>query len=199
MSGRPTDSASSAPLRNPELLGRTTSRLVLIDLQEKLLPHIPVSSSIIENCRRLLVGAATLGVPASGTEQYPAGLGPTVEPLRELLGELPEKVRFSATEALGWGTVTRSTDNRDQVVVAGVEAHVCVLQTVFDLLAAGWRVSVVADATGSRNKSDWQTALRRMADAGASVTCTESVLFEWCEAAGTDEFRTISRLVTGRA
>ena len=199
MSGSPTDPASPAPLRNPELLGRATSRLLLIDLQEKLLPHIPVSAQVVENCRRLLVGAATLGVPAWGTEQYPAGLGQTVEPLRSLLGELPEKVRFSATEALGWGTVTDCTDNRDQVVVAGVETHVCVLQTVFDLLAAGWRVSVVADAAGSRNKSDWHTALQRMADMGATITSTESVLFEWCEAAGTDEFRTISRLVTGRA
>lgn len=185
-------------MRSPELLHRETSRLLIIDMQEKLLPHIPVSEQLVENCRRLIVGGQTLDIPASGTEQYPSGLGHTVEPLRGLLGTLPEKVRFSAVEALGWGTVTDSSSPRDQVVVAGVEAHVCVLQTVFDLLTAGWRVSVVADAVGSRYKASWKTALGRMADAGASITCTESVLFEWCEAAGSDEFRTISRLVTGR-
>ncbi len=186
----------SAPyVRSPELLSRGRCRLLIVDVQEKLIPLIPVADQLITNCRKLLEGAAALGIPAGGTEQYPRGLGQMVPELAERLGEMPEKVRFSCAEALAWGPAGADPDAKDQIIVAGIEAHVCVLQTVLDLLAAGYRVYVPADAVASRKKLDWKIALGRMADSGAVVTTTESVLFECCEVAGSEEFKTISRLV----
>jgi len=193
-----TDSSLSPPPRSSGLLDRQSSRLVVIDVQEKLLPHIPVAESLVANCRKLIRGAAVLGVPAEATEQYPKGLGPTVTELGELLATavLPEKLRFSGAGVLAPGPA--ADNDRDQLVLCGIEAHVCVLQTALDLMALGYRVHVPADAVASRRKLDWQIALGRLADSGVVVTTTESVLFEWCEQAGTDEFREISRLVTDR-
>ena len=186
------------PPRSNQLLSKTASRLVVVDVQQKLLDHIPVAGSLVENCRRLVRGAQLLDVPVVATEQYPAGLGPTTQVLAELLDEIPEKLRFSCAECLDWSPAGEGQDQRDQVVICGIEAHVCVLQTALDLVAQGFRVFVVADAVASRHKLDWKTALGRLADSGVVVLTTESVLFEWCEVAGTDEFRQISRLVTGK-
>ena len=168
---------------------------MIVDVQEKLIPHIPPADTLIGNCRKLIECAGILTVPVFATEQYPQGLGSTVSELGELLPDCGEKLRFSSTEVLDWGTAAEQTDDRDQIVVAGIESHVCVLQTVFDLLSLGYRVFVPADAVASRRKTDWRFAVRRMSDAGATVTSTESVLFEWAEVAGTDEFKQISRLV----
>jgi isochorismate hydrolase len=96
---------------------------------------------------------------------------------------------------LNWGTAAELPDERDQIVVAGIECHVCVQHTVLDLLSHGFRVFIPADAVASRHKLDWKIALDRMSTSGATVTTTESVLFEWCEAAGTPEFKEISRLI----
>lgn len=183
--------------RSPELLSRAESRLLIVDMQAKLLPFIPVASRVVHNCRRLIQGAGILGVPASATEQYPQGLGPTVGELADLLGPIPAKQRFSCAEAVDWGPLGNSTDERFKIVVAGIEAHVCVLQTVLDLIAYGFRVFVPADAIGSRAKLDWKIALDRMASAGATVTTTESVLFEWCETSAAPEFKQISALIKG--
>ena len=186
-------------MRSPELLGRSSSRLVIVDMQEKLLPLIAGNEPVIENCVRLLKAAGILQIPVSATEQYPKGLGATVPVIRSLLPEeVPEKLRFSSAEALDWVQADRTPEDRLQVVVAGIEAHVCMMQTVFDLLAAGFDVFVPADATSSRNDSDRDIALQRMRDGGAHIVTTEMVLFEWAEVAGTDEFKQISRLVTGR-
>jgi len=189
-------------IRSSELLARASSRLLIVDVQQKLIPHIPVAESLTSNCEKLIRAAGILGVPVSATEQYPQGLGKTVAELSALLpgsadGSIAEKLRFSCAEVLEWGTASADVE-RYQIVVAGIEAHVCVQQTVLDLLSCGFRLYVVADAVASRKKFDWQIALQRMADAGAVVTTTESVLFEWCEAAGTAEFKQISRLITGR-
>jgi nicotinamidase-related amidase len=180
-------------------MGRGESRLLIVDVQEKLMPAIPVCESLIANCRKLIEAAKLFGVPVSATEQYAKGLGPTVPQLRELLDgvPIPDKVCFSAAECLGWGTAAEQSDGRFQVVVAGIEAHVCVLQTVLDLLSSGYQVFIPADALASRAKLDWKTALRRMSASGAIVTTTESVLFEWCVAAGTPEFKRISQLIKG--
>ncbi|MDP7275588.1 MAG: hydrolase [Planctomycetaceae bacterium] len=190
--------SQAGPPRSFELLSRTASRLVVVDVQDKLLAHIPVSETLVENCRRLIRGATILGVPVSATEQYPGGLGPTTAVLAELLGEIPEKLRFSCVESLDWAENSPETRQPGQVVLCGIESHICVMQTALDLLSRGFRVYIPADAVASRHKSDWQIALRRLSDAGAVVLTTESVLFEWCEVAGTDEFREISRLVTGK-
>ncbi|MBI3863531.1 MAG: hydrolase [Planctomycetia bacterium] len=187
----------SAPIytRSHELLSRTESRLLIVDVQEKLVPLIASAARMTSNCRRLIQGAKIVGIPVFATEQYPTGLGSTVGPLKELLGEIPDKHRFSCAEILGWGLAAEQADNRYQIVVAGIEGHVCVLQTVFDLLAAGYQVFVPADAIASRGELDWKIALDRMAAGGAVITTTESVLFEWCEQSGTPEFKQISHLI----
>lgn len=180
---------------SPELLSRGDSRLLIVDMQAKLLPFIPVATLVTHNCRRLVQGAGILGVPADATEQYPKGLGPTVPELAELFETIPPKQRFSCAEVLHWVAETSSADRRFKVVVAGIEAHVCVLQTVLDLIAQGFRVFVPADAIGSRGKLDWKIALDRMSAAGATLTTTESVLFEWCETSAAPEFKQISQLI----
>ncbi|HID22318.1 MAG TPA: hydrolase [Planctomycetaceae bacterium] len=167
----------------------------MVDVQERLLTHIPVADSLVANCRKLIQAAQILGVPISATEQYPKGLGRTAPALGELLGELPEKLRFSCAETLAWPPAAEAPDGRHKVVVAGIESHVCVLQTALDLMAIGYRVYVPADAVASRKKFDWKMALERLRLSGAVVTSTESVLFEWCEVAGTPEFKQISALV----
>ena len=189
-------------IRSPELLSRYSSRLLIVDVQERLIDHIHESERVVRNCRRLVEGAGILDVPATATEQYPKGLGGTVQKLAELLDDRPEKLRFSCAEVLGWqhsnSTSDRSESTQNQIVVAGIESHVCVQQTVLDMISAGFRLFVPADAVSSRNPLDYEIALRRMADAGATITTTESVLFEWCEVAGTPEFKRISSLVVGR-
>lgn len=182
-------------LRSPELLSQRNARLLIVDVQEKLMPLIPVADQLIAHCKKLIEGAGVLGIPIAATEQYPKGLGKTVPALAEHFGEMPEKVRFSCAEVLCWQPAAMDPEARDQIIVAGIEAHVCILQTVLDLLAIGFRVYVPADAVASRKKLDWKIALNRMASLGAVITTTESVLFECCETASAPEFKTISRLV----
>jgi isochorismate hydrolase len=183
------------PPRSPELLDRHRSRLLIVDVQQKLVPHIHEAESMIAHCRKLIQAAALFAVPVFATEQYRKGLGETVPELAELLPARLDKQRFSGVEALGWQTAAEADDERDQIVVAGIEAHVCILQTAFDLLAIGYQVFLPADAVASRKTRDWEFALKRLSDGGATIVTTESVLFEWAETAGTPEFKEISRLV----
>ncbi|MEZ6114785.1 MAG: hydrolase, partial [Pirellulaceae bacterium] len=180
--------------RSPQLMSRDDSALLVVDVQEKLIPLIPGHERLVWNIRRLIDGAAVLGVAVAGTEQYPRGLGHTIAELRDRLGELPEKLLFSCG-----GCPELFERWRDagiyKILLCGIESHVCVQQTAFDLLGEGFQVYLAVDAVGARFSIDHQTALRRMETAGASLTTTESALFEWCEAAGTPEFKQISALV----
>ena len=180
--------------RSPELMSASDTALLVVDVQGKLVTLIPGHERIVWNIRRLLDAAKLLGVPAAATAQYPQGLGPTAPELAERLGNIPGKLRFSCGEC---GEIFKEWDDRGlfKVLVAGIEAHVCVQQTVFDLLAAGRRVYLAIDAIGSRYDIDYQTALRRMDAAGATLTTTEAAMFEWCEVAGTPQFKEISRMV----
>jgi nicotinamidase-related amidase len=189
------DNTSAAYVRNPELLSAANSRLLIVDVQDKLLPTIPTAARLVHNCRRLLDGAKILSVPVFGTEQYPQGLGPTTADLATRMGPRLDKVVFSCAPVLAWGQAADASDDREQVVVAGMEAHVCVLQTVLDLIAGGFRVYVPADAVASRGELDAKIALERMVASGATLTTVESVLFEWCEKAGTPQFKQIQRLI----
>lgn len=184
--------------RSPELMSRDDTALLVVDMQERLLPSIRHRQRVIWNVRRLLDGARLLGLEFAATEQYPKGLGPTVAVLRERLGEVPAKLTFSCGQC---GEIFRrwAEHGRPKVLVAGVESHVCVQQTVLDLLGDGFRVYVAVDAVGSRFEIDYQTALRRMESAGATLTTTEAALFEWCEVAGTPEFKQISQLAREEA
>ncbi len=185
--------------RSPDLLSAVASRLVIIDVQQKFVPVIPGISKVIGSCVKLLKAAQILNIPCSGAEQYPQGLGASVPEIAELLTERNAKMRFSAAQTFDWASQQRSHEQqRHQVVVAGIETHVCVLQTAFDLMSQGFDVFIVVDAVDSRFPVDHDIALKRLAAAGARLVTTEMVLFEWCEIAGTDDFRQLSRIITGR-
>lgn len=178
--------------RSPELLDRDASILLVVDMQEKLLPLIPGSEKLIRNCRKLITAANLFSVPVCSTEQYPKGLGQTTPELKSLLGQLPEKQRFSCAEAIHDRIQQYKEQGRDQFVLCGIESHVCVLQTAFDLLSSGFRVYPVADSVASRGRIDYEIALRRMSDAGATPVTLESVMFEWCVSSEDPNFKQIS-------
>lgn len=170
-----------------------SARLVVVDVQEKLVPAIHDGARVVDNCAWLVRLAQRLGVPVALTEQYPQGLGPTVEPLRALVppSAIGPKVAFSCATGVCLDGLPGS--DRSQVVLCGTEAHVCVLQSALGLVAAGREVFVVADAVGSRDPENRQLALERMRAAGAAVVSREMVAFEWLAEAGTERFRAISR------
>lgn len=175
-------------------MSRHDTGLLVVDVQEKLIRLISGHERIVFNIRRLLDGAKILGVPATATEQYPQGLGHTVEALASRLGSIPGKTAFSCGECPAafheW-----SERGIRKLLVVGIETHVCIQQTVLDLIAAGFRIYVAVDAVGARGAIDHDTALRRLELAGATLTTTEAALFEWCERAGSPEFKQISALV----
>jgi nicotinamidase-related amidase len=179
--------------RSPELMSRGDTALLVVDVQEKLVPAIADHAKVVWNVRRLIDGAKILGLPVLASEQYPKGLGATVGELAQRLGPVPSKLTFSCGGCLGLFDGLRDRGIH-KILVCGMETHVCVQQTVMDLLADGWRVYVAADAVGSRFEIDYRTALGRMDSAGATLTTAEAALFEWCEVAGTPEFKQISRL-----
>jgi len=178
------------------LLHREQTALVVVDVQEKLLPAVHDADAVARAIRVLVEGARILGVPVLVAEQYPKGLGPTVTALSDVLGDAPRypKVSFSCLgdEPL---LAALETLDREQILICGLEAHVCVVQTALDVLEHGWMAAVAADATSSRDPRHCGWALDRLRRAGAVVTCVESALFEMLEVAGTEEFKAISRLV----
>lgn len=180
--------------RSPELMSPADTVLLVVDVQEKLMPLIAGHQRITWNLRRLLDGAEALAVPALATEQYPQGLGSTVPELAAKLGEIPSKTTFSCGGCEPFAARLEQL-GASKVLLAGIEAHVCVQQTVLDLLASGYRVYVPVDAVGSRYSIDYKTGLKRMESSGATLTTTESALFEWCQVSGTPAFKKISALV----
>jgi nicotinamidase-related amidase len=182
------------------LLSRDKSQLLIIDVQDKLLAAVSGQERVIERCVRLIDAAKALGVPITVSEQYPAGLGPTAEPIRAALGNagpILDKIEFSCVrnEALRERLHDIRRRGRPQVVIGGLEAHVCVTQTAIDLEEQGFEAFVVADATGSRTKTSRRLALTRLLKAGADVVDSEMVIFEWLERAGTPEFKQLQGLV----
>lgn len=178
-------------------LSEQQAALVVIDLQEKLLPAIHEAERITDACRLMIRAAEAFELPMLLTEQYPKGLGTTVLPIMELIGpvgvEAIEKTLFSACTE-GFCDALKATQ-RKQVIVVGIESHVCVQQTVLDLRRMGYNVWVCADAVGSRDPFDCEMALHRMRQAGAFVTTTESVIFELTREAGTERFKQVLKIV----
>ena len=172
---------------------RERSTLLAIDFQQRLMPAIDGAAATLANAGRLLEAARRLGVPAVVTEQYPKGLGATVEDLP--VAGLPTlaKMEFDASRAAGLFELL--PQGRPDMVVAGCEAHVCVLQTVLGLLDAGHAVRVVGDAIGSRRAESKATAIERMRAAGAEIVTTEMVVFEWLGTAADPAFRDVSALI----
>lgn len=184
--------------RSPELLDSQSSALLVVDVQAKLVSHVRESKRLLWNIGRLLRAAKLFDIPASATEQYPKGLGGTAPELAEHLGTIPEKLLFSCLECQSLVEQWKEAA-RPKIVVVGIETHVCVQQTVLDLIHIGFRPYVVSDAVSARATLDHDTAIRRMELSGAVITTTESVMFEWCQAAGTPQFKQISALVRENA
>ena len=175
-----------------------SSAVVLIDVQDKLLVKIPTAARLVRNAGFLLDVAKLLEVPVRATEQYPKGLGPTTAELaRRLAPALPAKTAFSCC---GAGTFLEELEmlQRPNVVVVGAETHVCVQQTALDLIAAGLHVVVPADAACAWGDLDHATALRRLEQAGATVTTAEAVAFEWVRDSAHPKFKAVSQLVVAR-
>ena len=144
---------------NPELMSRGDTALLVIDVQEKMMPHIRDHARVVWNVRRLIDGAKILGLPVEACEQYPQGLGKTVPELAGRLGAPSTKLTFSCSGCPELFARLRA-DGASRLLLCGVETHVCVQQTALDMMADGWRVYVAVDAVGSRFEIDYQTALR---------------------------------------
>ncbi len=170
--------------------------LLVIDLQERLIPVIHQRELVLEQSRKIIQAAQLLKLPILATEQYPKGIGTTCAEIKQLLSNAPimEKMTFSGCGAQSFAPYWDQL-NRHTAIVCGVETHVCVQQTVLDLLERGQQVLVLADAVGSRRVLDRDFALQRMRDAGATLTTTESVIFELLGRAGTPEFKEALKLV----
>lgn len=180
----------------PLRLKRENSALAIIDIQERLLPAVFEHERVLHAAGQLARGAALFNLTVIVTEQYRKGLGPTVAELASAItGFAPiEKLAFSACGAAGFLAELR-TKRLSQVLVCGIEAHVCVLQTCLDLLAEGLGVFVVADAISSRTPDNYHLAVERLRQAGAVIVSTEMALFELAGQAGTEEFKKLLALV----
>lgn len=177
---------------------RENCQAMIIDVQEKLSPHIYRYNDILKKTLILIQGLQVLDIPILLNEQYPEGLGRTVPEIMAVLdttkSKTIEKVTFSACDNdESWNYLAQQ--NRISVLVFGVEAHVCVMQTVLDLLDNGMQPVVIADAIGSRSAYDRRQAIRRMRRAGAVITTTEAILFELCRSSKDPAFKAISQLV----
>jgi nicotinamidase-related amidase len=182
--------------RHEKIFQRENSALLVIDIQEKILPVIFEFERVIENSLKLINGFKILNVPIYFTEQYPKGLGPTESRVKAALNGLTlyEKMSFSCIGAEGLFEKFKN-QNIKKVVLCGIESHVCVFQSSLDLIANGFQVYIAADAVSSRRKFDYEIALERMRKHGVEISLTESILFEMLNVCGTDEFKAVSKLV----
>lgn len=177
------------------LLERATTALLVIDIQERLMPAIYNKDEVFANASKLIKGAEILGIETIVTEQYPKGLGNTCKEI-----ELPatiaviEKICFSCLQNNTVNEQLKLT-NRKSLLICGAEAHICLLKTCLDALQAGYEVHIVADAAGSRTAQNHQLAIERMKQSGAFIVSTEMALFMLLNQAGTDEFKAISKLI----
>lgn len=178
------------------LIRSSESAIVVIDMQERLVPAMQAPARTIRNARLLLQAAAITGVPALLTEQYPEGLGRTVPEIRAVAGDAPilPKMHFSCMEDAGFAQAFRALGRR-QVILAGMEAHICVVQTAASLVEDGYQVFVVSDATASRTMESEAACLARLNAAGISIVTTEMVVFEWLGKAGTPAFKELLPLI----
>ncbi len=180
------------------LMNADTSQLLIIDVQVRLLPVITAPERVVERCNILLAAAKELEIPTTVSEQYPKGLGPTDDSIKLANSDqVMAKSAFSCVRdnAIAERLGQLKEDGRHQVVIGGIESHVCVQQTALDLTDAGFEVSIVADAVSSRASESVELAFARMRDEGVSIVNTEMVVFEWLKRAGTPEFKTLSKLI----
>jgi len=187
-------------IKNKYWLEASQAALLVVDVQDKLVTSMDqqLYQQLLQNIPLLIEGFKTLGLPILATEQYSKGLGHTITELQSATEQYCiEKLAFSCCGDDGFLSALRETRAR-QVVVVGMETHVCVLQTVIDLLDQGYGVHLVRDAVSSRFASDYSNALELATAAGAVVTTTETALFQLIKVAGSDNFKAISKLVRQR-
>jgi len=177
---------------NAHAISPSGSVLVLVDYQHRLMPMIHGGAQAVARALRLADAARELGIRVFGTEQNPAGLGPNDEALRQRCASTLAKMHFDACED---GLLELLGGDPAEVVIAGCEAHVCLLQTALGLLRAGRRVWVVADACGSRSAQDHALAMQRLQQAGATIVSTEMVVFEWLHSCTHPRFKPVLGLV----
>ena len=175
---------------------RARSQLIVVDVQERLVPTIHEAKPMMDSIARLIRYASILDVPVTFTELMPQRIGATLAPLLE--AGPPSSVCLSKSTFSSWREPVLRVrisglrqQRRDQVILCGMEAHVCVMQTALDLLSAGFEVLVVADAVGSRNLADYSRAIDRLSKAGAAVVTQEMIAFEWLERGDAPEFKHI--------
>jgi isochorismate hydrolase len=181
---------------NDFFLERDNSAIMIIDIQDRLARVMEEREKVIANCLHLIELSKLLHIPLLVTEQYPKGLGVTVEEIRQVLTEYKplEKLTFSCCDDGTFPERIKRLDRR-QIIIAGMETHVCILQTCIGLLRDGYAVHVVSDAVTSRKAEDKEAGIQFVRDAGAVITCTETVLFQMLKVAGTDQFRTIAKRI----
>jgi nicotinamidase-related amidase len=177
-------------------LDKNNAALVIIDIQEKLAAVMKEREKVVNNCLHLIEIAKLLNIPIVLTEQYPKGIGRTVEEIRKALPEYKpvEKLTFSCCDEQAFPEEIRKL-NRKTIIMTGMETHVCILQTCIGLLRDGYNVHLVKDAVCSRSKENWKTGVEFMRDAGAVITGTETVLFQLLKISGTEEFKAISKRI----
>ncbi len=178
------------------LMSAENACLMIVDVQTRLLSAMNSPRAVMSGCSLMMKAAGVLDVPIVVTEQYPEGLGPTVEPLAELAPEdaFFSKIHFSSAKNTAIrGKIDSLKPN--QVIIGGIEAHVCVLQTAMGLQEAGYQCFVAADATSSRSAANHAAAMSRLRDAGVGIVTSEMIVFEWLDKAGTPEFKELSRLL----
>ena len=175
------------------LINKEKSCLTIIDVQERLTPAVKEPGKVINGCARLLKGAGILGVPTLITEQYPKGLGPSMADIRNAAPEGTPFIAKTTMSALRNDEFTTALAalNKKQVVIAGVEEHICVFQTAVELKEAGYDVFVVADASSSRSAESVAVAEKRFMTENIPLVTVEMVLFEWLRVSGTPEFKEI--------
>jgi nicotinamidase-related amidase len=180
----------------PTILTADNTVLVLIDFQERLFPVMHDKEKLLRNVLKLIRGARVLEIPIILTEQYPKGLGPTIPEIKELIPNIKpiEKVSFSCCDEETFSKAIESM-KRKQVLIAGIEAHICVYQTAVALSRAGYEVQVVGDCVSSRDPENKRVSLLKMGVAGVSPTTTEMALFELLKVARGDKFKRISSIV----
>ncbi len=177
-------------------LDRDDTALLIIDIQERLAQVMSARNAVINNCLHLIELSKALAIPIVVTEQYPKGLGHTVEEIRSALPiyQPIEKLTFNCCDEPSFLNGIKGVKRR-KLLLTGMETHICVLQTCIGLLREGFAVHVVNDAVCSRAKHNWNTSVEFMRDAGAVVTCTETALFQLLKVAGTEEFKMVSKRI----
>jgi nicotinamidase-related amidase len=183
-------------------LSRTRAALLVIDIQDRLVPSMPEATldNVVRNTKILIEAADRLGLPIVVSQQYPRGLGTTIKPIEDALAQVKQpvhrfdKVEFSAASSPAFAQLA-PTLGRDQWILCGMEAHVCVYQSARDLVGRGWAVHVCADAICSRTGLNWELGVRLIERAGAIISSTEVCVFDLLGRAGSDEFRALSRAI----